>query len=740
MKLVIVESPAKAKTIAKYLGEGYVVDASKGHIRDLPEKEMGVDIDNHYKPVYKIRTKEQKETIARLKSKVDSAEKVYLATDPDREGEAISWHLQQTLKLKPEQCNRIMFNEISKSAVNKAIQSPASINMSLVNAQQARRVLDRLVGYTLSPVLCRKIQGKLSAGRVQSAALRIVVDRENEITSFVPEEYWNISAILEKRGDKPQFKSLLTGYKGKKLKITNKEQCDKVLSELHGNQYTVANVKKAVTYGKPLPPFTTSTLQQDAVNKLRMTSSNAMQIAQQLYEGLDVPSMGHVALITYIRTDSVRISAEAAASAREYLLQHYGQRYVPDTPNVYSSKKSAQDAHEAIRPINLELTPEMMKDKLQSGQYKLYKLIYQRFLASQSTKSQFDSVNVEIDCNGYTFSASGKTMIFDGYTAIYADNVKEDKTDKEDGDNVRLPALAVGDILNLIELKHEQKFTKPPVRYTEASLIKAMEERGIGRPSTYAATMFTLYKREYVIKDGKYLVPTELGKVVTDYLKEHFHDIVDVEFTAEMEDKLDSIEEDKAVWYDVVDEIYQPLKREVSAALNSSGLAVPDQPTDEVCEKCGAPMVIKSGRYGKYLACSNYPECCNRRSLNEKSQPKLTDEICEKCGAHMLEREGKFGKYLACSNYPECKNTRSLNEVVATCPLCGKPVAKRTTKRGKIFYGCSGYPDCTFASWDIPTGTLCPQCGKPLVYADKDNTTVKCSDKQCNYTHKITEK
>lgn len=741
MKLVIVESPAKAKTIAKYLGDGYTVDASKGHIMDLPQKEMGVDIDNNYKPKYKVLTKDQKQTIERLREKVDKAECVYLATDPDREGEAISWHLQQALKLDPNQKNRITFNEISKTAVNKAIQNPSLVNMDLVNAQQARRVLDRLVGYTVSPVLCRKIQSKLSAGRVQSAALRIIVDREQEIINFKPEEYWNVTALLQKPKNTPDFKCTLQTYDGKKLKIVNKEQCDQVIDKLKNNDYTVSKVKKAVTFSKPLPPFTTSTLQQDAVNKLRMSSSQAMQIAQQLYEGIDIPGMGHVALVTYIRTDSVRVSQQAEQSAREYLLTNYGAKYVPDTPNVYSSKKSAQDAHEAIRPINLQLTPDSLKDKLQANQYKLYKLIYQRFLASQSTRAEYDSVSVEVQCNGYGFVASGKTLRFDGYTAIYSDATKVDKSAEEQEDNVRLPHLEEGDLLKLIELKHEQKFTKPPQRYTEASLIKAMEERGIGRPSTYAATMSTLYKREYVEKEAKALKPTELGMVVTEYLKQHFNDIVDVEFTAEMENKLDSIEENGAVWYKVVDEIFKPLQTEASQAMRQSGAVIADQPTDEVCSVCGAPMVIKSGRFGKYLACTNYPQCNNRRSLKEKAEPKPTDQICEKCGAVMLEREGKFGKYLACSNYPQCKNTKSIAETVAKCPYCGKDVQKKLTRGGKIFFGCTGYPDCNFAVWDIPTGKLCPKCNMPLVYQDKDKTKIKCSNKDCDFVDTVnTEK
>lgn len=736
MKLVIVESPAKAKTIAKYLGKGYEVEASKGHIMDLPEKTMGVDVEHNYTPIYKIKTKEQKETVNRLKAKVSKAEQVFLATDPDREGEAISWHLQTALNLDPNGKNRIMFNEISNKAVNKAIANPSGINMDLVNAQQARRVLDRLVGYTLSPVLCKKIRNKLSAGRVQSAALKIIVDREREIKAFVPEEYWTVTAHLEKPSCKPDFKASLTLCEGKKFKIVNKEQCDEVLGNLYGKPYTVSSVKKSVTYGRPQPPFTTSTMQQDAVNKLKMSSTQVMQIAQQLYEGIDIAGQGHLALVTYIRTDSVRVSDDAVQAARNYIREHYGDRYVPASPNVYASKKQAQDAHEAIRPINLDITPDSLKDKLQRNQYNLYKLIYNRFLASQASRAVFDSVAVDISCDKYTFTATGKTVVFDGYMAIYASEEKSSKKAKaEDDTNTPLPQLEEGDVLKLIELLNEQKFTKAPSRYTEASIIKAMEELGIGRPSTFATIMATLYKREYVVKDNKSLVPTELGTVVTEYLEKHFKDIVDVDFTAEMESRLDSIEDNSAVWYEVVDDFYKPLCEEVKKALKTDRVVIQDQPSDEICEKCGSPMVYKVGPYGKYLACSNYPNCTNRRSLTQKSAPKQTDIKCELCGAPMLEREGKFGKYLSCSNYPKCKNTRSISEAVAKCPQCGKDVVKKFTRGGKVFYGCSGYPACNFVSWDLPTGKLCPKCNQPLVYRNSDKTKgIVCSNKQCDYT------
>lgn len=736
MKLVIVESPAKAKTIGKYLGAGYRVDASKGHIWDLPVKTMGIDFANHYEPDLEPRNSDQSQTIDRLRKEVAQAECVYLATDPDREGEAISYHLQCALGLDPNAKNRIMFNEISQKAVNEAIKNPHYINKGLVAAQQARRVLDRLVGYTVSPVLCKKIRNNLSAGRVQSAALRILVDREKEILNFKPEEYWNVSAVLEKPADKPQFKAVLAEQNGKKLKVKNKEQCDQALAVLTNAPYVVRAVKRSVSLSRPQPPFTTSTMQQDAVNKLRMSSAVAMSVAQQLYEGFDIPGMGHVALVTYIRTDSVRVSTDAVAAARARIAAVYGEKYVPSKPNVYATKKQAQDAHEAIRPINIDLTPESIKDKVQRNQYLLYKLIYERFLASQAEKATYNSVNVAIDCGEYGLTASGKTLVFDGFLAIYGDTKKDkDKDNDESGDNAVLPNLNEGDVLNLVKLNHEQKFTKPPARYTEASLIKAMEERGIGRPSTYATIMQTLYKREYVAKDAKALVPTNLGIQVTDYLSQYFGEIVDVDFTAEMEDKLDAIEDGGEPWYNVVDGFYKPLSAKVSTALHGDKVHVDDEPTDIVCEKCGSPMVIKTGRYGKYLACSNFPACSNMRSLKEKSAPKQTNVVCDVCGAMMLEREGKFGKYLACSNFPQCKNTKPLNEVVAKCPKCGKNVLKKVSKRGKVFYGCEGWPKCDFVSWDIPTGKLCPDCGQPLVYHEyRGKKSIQCSSRTCSYT------
>ena len=733
MKLVIVESPAKAKTIGKYLGPDYRVDASRGHIWDLPDKTMGINFDNNYEPSLEARSPEQRETIERLKKEVAKAEQVYLATDPDREGEAISYHLQCALGLSPNEKNRIMFNEISKKAVNAAIQNPNYINQGLVDAQQARRVLDRLVGYTLSPVLCKKIRNKLSAGRVQSAALRIIVDREKEIQNFKPEEYWNVSALLEKPSKKPQFSVTLAEKGSKKIKIKNKEQCDAALETLKSHDYVVADVKKSVTQTKPQPPFITSTMQQDAVNKLRMSSATAMSVAQQLYEGIDISGLGHVALVTYIRTDSVRVSNDAIAQAREYIAKRYGPKYLPEKPVFYASKKQAQDAHEAIRPINLDMTPESLKDKINRNQYALYKLIYERFLASQATNATYDTVNVAVSCGDYTLTATGKTLTFDGFLAIYSEHKSKDK-DEEGESNTVLPQLEVGDNLKLVKLNSEQRFTKPPARYTEASIIKAMEEKGIGRPSTYATIMQTLYKREYITKDGKALAPSNLGVQVTEYLQQYFAEVVDIKFTAEMEDRLDAIEDNGEPWYHVVDSFYRPMQKEVDVAMHGRKVALQDEVSDVICEKCGSPMLIRMGRYGKYLACSNYPRCSNMKSLKDKEPPKVTDVTCEICGSRMLERQGKFGKYLACSNYPMCRNTKPITETVAKCPKCGKDVIKRVSKKGTTFYGCTGYPNCDFVSWDVPTGKLCPKCGAHLIYkTSKGLKVARCSNKDCDY-------
>ena len=754
MDLIIVESPSKAKTISKYLKGKYRVDASGGHVRDLPEKRLGVNIEKNFEPTY-VDNPDKKAVIKRLADEAAKADHVYLATDPDREGEAISWHLKQVLKLK-EGKNRIEFNEISPSAVTKALQNPREIDYNLVDAQQARRVLDRLVGYKLSPLLCKRIRSGLSAGRVQSVALRLIVDREREIRAFVPEEYWNLNAELQ---DKPKqfapFKALLGEKNGKKYLPSSAEENEQVRAELAQNPYVVQDIKKTVAKSHAPAPFTTSTLQQDASNKFGMTSPDVMLVAQHLYEGIDTEQEGHIALVTYIRTDSVRVSAEAQQKARAFIADKYGAEYVPEKPNFYTSKKGAQDAHECIRPIDLSRTPESMKGVLDKKHYNVYKLIYDRFVASQMSEARYNSMQIKIRNGVYGFKASGKTLQFAGFTAAY----QEVKKEEEEGESGKLlPNLKEGEELDLIRLTSEQKFTKPPLRYTDASLVKAMEDKGIGRPSTYASIISVLNKRKYVGKEGKYMVPTEVAFEITDLLVKYFTDIMDVGFTAKMEDKLDGIEEGGTDWHKIIADFYPPFAEKLVFAANDG-----DEETDILCEKCGHPMIRKSGRYGKYLACSNYPECSNIKSEGAE----ISSTKCPKCGANMVVKSGKFGKFLACPNYPECNATlpfdseiskekcptcgslmyirngkngkylscpkcntnRPIAEEAGVCPVCGAPTRRMKSKAGKIFYSCSAYPKCKFMSWEQPTGEKCPKCGKYLI---KKGKKILCSS--CDFS------
>lgn len=715
MQLVIVESPHKAKTIEKFLKGDYKVDASKGHIRDLPVNYMGVSINNNFEPHYVIAA-EKKQDIKRLETAAKKADKVYLATDPDREGEAISWHLAEVLGLDENELNRIEFNEISEKAVKKALENPRKIDKNLVDAQQARRVLDRIVGYSISPAASCRLGDNLSAGRVQSVALKMVVDREREILAFKPQEYWNLKADVAPNG-KSNFKVLLVEKNGKKYKPSSADEANAVESELKTSDFYVKSVKRAVMKSHAPAPFITSTLQQDGSIKLNLTAPQVMQVAQRLYEGVETPR-GNVALITYMRTDSVRISTEAQKSALEYIRENYGAEYVPEKPNFYRSKKDAQDAHEAIRPIDVKRTPESVKDILDKNQYKLYKLIYDRFIASQMSEARYDGVSVEVGAKDYTFKTSGKTLIFKGYTVVYDDTKKEED---EDSGNALLPALTENERLNLLALGKEQKFTKPPTRYTEATLIKHMEDKGIGRPSTYATIMAKLSdkKREYVKKDKKYLVPNPVSYDLIDFLVKYFPDIMDISFTAKMEDDLDDIGEGGKDWRKLIADFYGPFE----VQLQKSKI------TDVLCEKCGAPMIINSGKYGNYYACSNHPNCQNIKAVNQNVAIP-TDKICSKCGGVMVEREGKFGKFLACSNFPKCTNTVSLAENVGVCPECGKPTKKMVSKKGTVYYSCSNFPDCKFMSWDIPTGEKCPDCGAYLIEVDGK---VKCSSKKCKF-------
>ena len=682
MKLVVIEAPAKRETLKKYLGNGYEVFATKGHIRDLPVKSFAIDINNNFEPHYENKP-DKKELISELKRKAEKADDVLIATDPDREGEAISWHIAHVLGLDPNTKCRIQFNEISKNAVLKALDNPRAIDLNLVNAQQARRVMDRIVGYKLSPIISKKVAPKLSAGRVQSVALKLVVDREKEIENFKPEEYWTVTAFHEK--NKIAFKSTLQTYKSKKIKLASKEEVEKALSTIKTSQFVVENVKKSKTKSHAPAPFTTSTMQQDALNKLGMSLKKTTASAQELYEGVEVKGEGKIALITYIRTDSTRVSEDAQKACLNFIENKFGKNYLPSKPNLYATKKNAQDAHEAIRPISMQITPEMVQDSLTKDNYRLYKLIYERFLASQMNEAEYSNVTVSIDAGGYGFKATGRTLEFPGYTAVYKEFVDDDKKQEIS----KLPQIEEKEILEIKDIKEEQKFTKPPVRYTEASLVKAMEEKGIGRPATYAATVTILTARNYAEKDGKYLVPTELGRKITEYLEKFFSGVINVKFTAHMENRLDDIAENKDDWHDVVNSFWSGFKGLLEKADSSS--------------------------------------------VSMKSEPIETDIICDKCGHKMLLREGRFGKFLGCSNFPKCRNimpyqTADAKKPVSKCPECGKNVYAVKTKKGKTFYACEDREGCNFMSWDIPTGEKCPECGKYMIRKGKRE---KCSS--CKY-------
>lgn len=676
--LVIVESPSKAKTIGKYLGPSYKVMASVGHVRDLPKSKLGIDIQNDFEPEY-ISIRGKGDLIKELKKEAKQASSVYLATDPDREGEAISWHLAHILDIDPASDCRIVFNEITKDTIKNAVKHPRPIDLRLVDAQQARRVLDRLVGYEISPLLWRKIRRGLSAGRVQSAALRIICDRENQIKNFVPEEYWNITAHFTKGGG---FDARCTEYKGKKLEIKNKEKAEAVLSDLRSGEYLTGEIVRKERRRRPFAPFTTSSLQQDAANKLNFTTKKTMMVVQQLYEGIEIKGRGTVGLVTYIRTDSVRVSDEARAAAKEYIKVNFGEKYTAD--NIFSNKKKdIQDAHEAIRPSSVEMDPEKIKDSLTKDQYSLYRLIWTRFVASQMAAAVFDSVQVFIKNGDYGLRAGGSRLIFDGYQKVYNAGLEEDK------DRI-LPELSEGEKLEAGELKSEQKFTEPPSRFTEASLVKDLEEKGIGRPSTYAPIIATLLERKYVSRQKKTLIPTDLGFLVTEMLSDYFKEIVDTGFTADMEDRLDEVEVKALNWKEIVRDFYATLSEELEVADKAiEKVKLEDRVTDQKCELCGRPMVIKSGRFGEFLACSGYPECKN------------TKPIVQKTGV--------------------------------TCPDCGGDIIARRGRSGRLFYGCSNYPACKKVFWYKPVDKKCPECGSLLLERNLKNAKYVCSNDKCGY-------
>ena len=691
-KLIIVESPTKVKSIKKYLGGGYEVMASMGHVRDLPKSKLGVDTEHDFKPQY-INMSDKKDLIKQLKTAAANSDGVLLATDPDREGEAISWHLAYLLALDLNEPNRVAFNEITESGVKAGIAAPHKIDLNLVDAQQARRVLDRIVGYKLSPFLWKKVKGGLSAGRVQTVALRLIVEREREIEKFNSEEYWSVDAKLL-AGTK-SFKAALYGFAdGKKIDvIPNAEEADKIVSALTGAEYIVSALKKGTRKKQPAPPFITSTLQQEASRKLGFTGQRTMRIAQQLYEGVDVPGAGTTGLITYMRTDSLRISEEARAAAYKYITGRYGKEYLPEKPRYFKTKSGAQDAHEAIRPTSVSFTPESVKESLTAEQYKLYKLIWERFIASLMEVCVQNTVNADITAGDYLFKASGYSVKFDGFTVLY-----EEGKDEDSAEGGALPEMKTGDKLKLKELTPNQHFTQPPARYTEPTLIKALDENGIGRPSTYAPIISNILGRDYIEREKKSLKPTNLGMVVSDLMVEYFDKIVDVKFTAGLEKQLDEIGAGKRGWVDTIKDFYKDfdkLYKKAEDSLEGKRVKVPDEETDVICDKCGRKMVVKSGRFGKFLACPGYPECKNTKPMPE-------------------------------------------DEVKQPCPKCGGKLVKKTSKKGKKFYGCSNYPECDFAAPGIPTGEKCPECGSFIISGVRGRKY--CMNSECPTRQKKADK
>ncbi|HSB67793.1 MAG TPA: type I DNA topoisomerase [Candidatus Methylomirabilis sp.] len=804
--LVIVESPAKAKTINKFLGRDYLVKASMGHVRDLPVKSLAVDVDHDFKPKYEV-VRGREKVLSELKTAAKSSAAVYLAADPDREGEAICWHLAQELKSARKPVHRVMFNEITKRAVQEAFAHPGRIDQRKVDAQQARRILDRLVGYKISPLLWEKVRRGISAGRVQSVALRLVADREKEIRAFTPTEYWTIAAELARPdGVGSAFPARLSRVDGEKASIPSQQDADRILAELTapGTEFRVASLVKKEKRRNPVPPFTTSKLQQEAARKLHFPVRKTMQVAQQLYEGIEVGDAGAVGLITYMRTDSTRISPEAQAEVRQFIADRYGAAFLPDRPPTYRSGKGAQEAHEAIRPTSVLRDPAQMAPYLTREQLALYTLIWNRFVASQMRPAVFDATSVDIAAGRCTFRASGQQMKFAGFMQVYVEGRDEaargaPEEPEAEGDEERsLPPLQDGQALDCRALTPAQHFTQPPPRFTEASLVKELEERGIGRPSTYAAILSVIQNRDYVVKDEGKFKPTELGEIVVDLLVESFPRILDPGFTAQMETKLDEIEEGTADWLEAMHKFYGAFAKWLEKARSKMrNVKAMEEPSDQVCEKCGRPMVIKWGRFGKFLACSGYPECKSTKELpgngNGESAagtngqggtvgegqpcencgkpmvlkrgrfgpflacsgypecrtvvriarsaappPQPTDQVCEQCGAPMVIRQGRFGPFYSCSTYPACKNLKPI-PIGVDCPQCGAPLTARRTKRGRTFYGCSAYPKCEYTLWDRPIPEPCPRCGAKFLVEKRSKAGVKirCIQEGCDYARDV---
>jgi DNA topoisomerase I len=799
--LVIVESPAKAKTINRYLGSGYTVKASMGHVMDLPKKELGVDLKNNFKPNYEV-IPSKKETIKSLKSAAKDAENIYLAADPDREGEAICWHLRELLDSKKRKFYRVLFNEITREAIRKAFEKPQEIDTNLVDAQQARRVLDRLVGYQVSPLLWDKVRRGISAGRVQTVALRLIVEREREIQAFDRKEYWTIGARLEGKNP-PPFEARLLKFKGKELEIPDQAAADAHHAALESASYQVSSVETRERRKFPVPPFITSKLQQEAVRKLHFTAKKTMMLAQKLYEGIDLGE-GHVGLITYMRTDSTRVAESALESVRSYVKKTYGDDYLPEQAIRYKSKKGAQDAHEAIRPTSMDRPPDSLRGHLSADELKLYRLIWQRFVASQMNPAVFDQTTVDIAAGDYLLRATGSVEKFKGFRAVYEEGQDDKAADDSEESKSRLPVVEKDEVLRLLGLLPEQHFTEPPPRYNEATLVKILEEKGIGRPSTYATILSVIQNRDYVEKQQGRFLPTELGMVVNDLLIESFTDIFDVAYTARMEEELDEVEDGKLSWTGALTEFYSKFKKDLEVAgRNMADIKGEGIPTDVKCEKCGKPMVIRLGRNGNFMACTGYPECKNTGDLPPElaaqygtpsaAAPEVPEQTCEKCGKPMALKRGRFGYFMACTGYPECRNTKKIvvKEGAATavgdvlldekCPECGNNLAKkhgrygefvacsnyptckfvkretlgipcpengcngeivvRRTKRRKVFYGCTRYPDCKFTVWEKPVAEPCPDCGSPILLEKFDKKTGEstryCRNESCKYERAV---
>ena len=750
--LVVVESPTKVRTVKKYLGKDYNVAATVGHIKDLPNKEMGIDIENGFKPKYKSIPGKQK-IIKTLKQAAGDAADIYLAPDPDREGEAIAWHTSEVLQKEGRKFYRVLFHELTKDAIHRAMASPESLDRPKYEAQQARRILDRLVGYQISPLLWRKVKGGLSAGRVQSVALRIVCERERAIHAFESREYWSVTAHLEGEAP-PPFTAKLTKKNNDKIEIPNEEKTKAILADLEDEKFVVKKIVKKTTRKNPLPPFTTSKLQQDAIRKLRFSAKKTMLIAQQLYEGIELGPGEPVGLITYMRTDSTRIAKEAADEALGLIREKFGDAYALKQPRFFKNRKKVQDAHEAIRPTSVSHIPEKVAPHLSKDQLALYRLIWQRFVASQMSQALINQVSVTIAAGPYQFAASGSTVKFPGFMALYM-SVDDEIANKDPKKTTALPELAEGLILKLLQLEPKQHFTMPPPRFSEASLVKELEENGIGRPSTYASILSTIREKEYADLENRYFRPTELGFIVNDLLVKNFPEVFDVEFTARMEENLDRVESSEAESAEILAQFYKPFKKDLEAAsegmLSVKGVGLP---TGLNCPECDKQLHIKVGKNGHFLACSGYPDCNYSRDYTrdekgniqaiETSIDEVVDKSCDKCGSPMVIKRGRYGEFLACSAYPDCKNTQSLNsngansKIGVKCPQdsCAGEIVERKSKRGKIFYGCSQFPKCEFATWDKPVARECPECGAKILVektTKKDGTFLTCLMKECGY-------